>query len=70
MLNKVESFAGLSLKVVAVRAADSSDFQFDFPASGPQKTPTALTAPLQLPDQRRLDLLAETGGWHHGGINE
>ena len=70
MLNAVESFAGLSLKVVAVRAADNSDFKFEFPDSAPPKTATALTAPLQLLEQPRLELLADTDGWHHGGINE
>jgi hypothetical protein len=45
----VKSFAELSLKVVAVRSADNSDFEFEFPASGPQTTPCALTIPLEPP---------------------
>jgi len=70
MFNVVKSFDEFSLKVVAVRAADNSDFEFEFPASGPQSTPSALTAPLELLEQQRLDLLAGIGGWQHGGINE
>jgi hypothetical protein len=70
MLNAIKSFAEMSLKVVAVRTADNSDFQFDFPASGLQSTPSDLTAPWELLDQRRLNRLAGIGGWQHGGINE
>ena len=70
MLPSLESFAELSLKVVAVRSADNSDFEFEFPASGPPTTPCALTIPLELPGQRRPDLLAQIGTWLHGGINE
>ena len=70
MARPLKSFADLSLKVVAVRTAEDSDFEFEFPASGPQSTPSALTAPLEQPDQRRRDLLPETQTWHHGGLNE
>jgi hypothetical protein len=70
MANSLKSFTELSLKVVAVRTAEDSDFQFEFPASGPQSTPSTLTTPLEQPRQRRLDLPAETSTWHHGGINE
>jgi hypothetical protein len=70
MLNAVRSFADLSLKVVRVRTADNSEFEFEFPASGPQSTPSDLTALLELAEQRRLNLLAGIGGWQHGGINE
>jgi hypothetical protein len=70
MSNPVESFAALSLKVVAVRTADNSNFQFDFPASGPQTTPSALTTPLEQPRQYRRDPFAQIDGWYHGGLNE
>jgi hypothetical protein len=70
MLHPVRSFADLSLKVVAVRTADNSDFQFEFPASGPQSTPSALTTPLEQPMQPRLAPFAQMYGWRHGGINE
>ena len=66
----LKSFADFSLKVVAVRTADNSDFEFEFPASGPQSTPSALTTPREQPRERRRDHLAETKGWHHGGIND
>jgi len=70
MSPSVKSFAEFSLKVVAVRSADNSDFEFEFPASGPQTTPCALTIPLEQPGQGRRDLLAPMRGWLHGGINE
>ncbi len=70
MTNPVKSFAELSLKVVAVRTADNSDFEFEFPASGPPTTPSALTIPMEQLRQRPLDFLAEMGGWGHGGLNE
>ena len=46
MANAVTSFAELSLKAAAVRTADNSDFEFEFPASGRQTTPSVLTTPL------------------------
>ena len=70
MSRSLESFADLSLKVVAVRTADNSDFGFEFPAAGPLSTPSALTTPLEQPAGRRHAPLAQTDGWHHGGLNE
>ena len=70
MSPSLKSFAEMSLKVVAVRSADNSDFEFEFPASGPQTTPCALTIPLEQPGQRRSDLLAQIGTWLQGGIIE
>ena len=70
MLNPVKSFAELSLKVVAVRTADNSEFQFEFPTSGPQLTPCALSIPLQQLAELRRDPFAENQGWNHGGLNE
>jgi hypothetical protein len=60
----------MSLKVVAVRTADNSDFEFEFPASGPQSTPSALMIPLEQLAELRRDPLAQYPGWYHGGINE
>jgi len=70
MSRTLKSFADFSLKVVAVRTADDSDFGFEFPASGPRSTPSALTTPLEQPAERRRDPLAEYPGWYHGGLNE
>jgi hypothetical protein len=70
MSRRLKSFADLSLKVVAVRTADNSDFGFEFPSSSPQTTPSALTTPLEQPMERRHDPLAEYPGWYHGGLNE
>ena len=70
MLRPLKSFADWSLKVVAVRTADNSDFEFEYPASGPQSTPSAWTTPLEQRMERRRDPLAETHQWQHGGINE
>jgi hypothetical protein len=70
MSRSLKSFADLSLKVVAVRTANNSDFEFEFPASGPQSPPSALiTALEQLAGGRRVPV-ADTYGWHHGGLNE
>ena len=66
----LKSFDALSLKVVAVRTADNSDFGFEFPASGPQSTPSALLTPPEQPAERRRDPLAEYPGWYHGGLND
>ena len=70
MSRSPKSFDDLSLKVVAVRTADDSDFGFEFPAAGPQSTPSALTTPLEQPAERRRAPLAEYPGWYHGGLNE
>ncbi len=70
MSSSLKSFGEMSLKVVAVRTADDSEFGFEFPASGAQSTPSALTTPLEQPAERRRDPMAEYPGWHHGGLNE
>ena len=70
MSRDLKSFADFPLKVVAVRTADNSDFEFEYPASGPQSTPSAWTNPLEQRMERRRDPLAETNEWLHGGINE
>jgi hypothetical protein len=69
-LNPVISFADMSLKVAAVRAAGNSNFEFEFPASGPQTTPSALSFPLALFAQNRRDPFSDAQAWHHGGLNE
>ena len=70
MANAVTSFGELSLKAAAVRTADNSDFEFEFPASGRQTTPSVLTTPLEHARQRRRDSFARMDGWHHGGLTE
>jgi len=70
MLNPVISFADMSLKVAAVRAAGKSNFEFECPASGPQTTPSALSFPLALLAQNRRVRFSDTQAWHHGGLNE
>jgi hypothetical protein len=65
-----ESFDALSLKVVAVRTADNSDFQFEFPAASPPTTPSAIIIIPEQPLQLRGHIFARLDGWHHGGINE
>ena len=70
MSSPTASFAALSLKVVAVRTTDSSDFEFEFPTGGPQTTLCALTAPLELPWQRRRDPFDEIDARRHEGLNE
>ena len=67
MSRHLTSFDKLSLKVVAVRTSDNSDFQFEFPASGPQSTPSTLTTPLEQPMQRLQAPFGDIGAWHHGG---
>jgi hypothetical protein len=70
MSHPEKSSDDLSSKVIAVRTADDSNFEFEFPASGPQSTPWGLTARSELPERRGLNLHAGVGGWQHGGINE
>ena len=70
MSRLLKSFAELSLKVVAVRTADNSDFQFEFSASGPLSTPSTLTTPLEQPTQRRHEPFARIDGWHREGLDE
>jgi hypothetical protein len=66
MSRALNSFADLSLKVIAVRTADNSDFGFEFPASGPQSTPSALTATVEQSFERRPDPLQG----YYGGLND
>jgi hypothetical protein len=66
MARSLKSFADLSLKVVSVRTADDSNFEFEFPASVTQSTPTLLEQPVE----HRRDPLAEYPGWYHGGLND
>ena len=70
MSRLLKSFADLSLKVVAVRTSDNSDFGFEFPSSSPQTTTSTLTTPLEQPAGRRRDPIAEYPGWYHGGLND
>ena len=70
MLNPVKSFAGMSLKVVAVRTANNSDFGFEFPASRPLTTAAVVNASKVRSSRTGRGPLAEEGAWHHGGLNE
>jgi len=70
MARPLKSFADFSLKVVAVRTADDSDFGFEFPAASPQSTPSALTTPSEQPGGRGRGPLAQYPGWDHGSRNE
>lgn len=70
MLHPVKSFDEFSLKVVAVRAADNSDFEFEFPFSSAGLPPALPDPVLEKPANRLRDPLGATDEWHHGGINE
>lgn len=70
MLNPIDSFDELSLKVVAVRAANNSDFGFEFPAVSRLMSVLAIAAPLKQPKKPRGDPPAQRDTWHHGGLNE
>ena len=70
MSRLLKSFEDLSLKVVAVRTAADSDIGFEFPAAGPQLTPSALTTPPEQSAERRRDPVRQYPGWYHGGIND
>ena len=70
MSRALKPFDDLSLKVVAVRTADDSDFAFESPGPGSQSTPSDLMTPLEQPAGRRRAPFAEHPGWHHGGLNE
>jgi len=60
----------MSLKVVAVRTAENSDFGFEFPAASPQSKPAAQTTHPEQPAERRRNSRAEIATWRHGGLNE
>ena len=66
----LKSFDELSLKVIAVATSDNRDVSLRFPALKLQARFPAATTPLEQFMERRRDLLAETHGWRHGGINE
>jgi hypothetical protein len=68
MSRALESFDDLSLKVVAVRTVEDSDFAFEFPAPGPQSAPSVLTR-LEQPAEVHRDSPAQIHLWHHAGIH-
>ena len=70
MLNPIESFSGLSLKVVAVRVANNSDFGFEFPAAVAPTTRASMTTRLKHPNPVGRSPLLQMDTWHHGGLNE
>ena len=70
MSNHIKSFADFSLKVVAVRTADNSDFEFEFPASSKQTASSVETIPMKLHPECLLDPQGVIGTWRHKGLNE
>ena len=66
----LESFAELSLKVVAVRRLPRSVSLSSISRLGPPDNTLRPDHPTGAAEQRRRDLLAQIGPWHHGGINE
>ena len=70
MLNPIESFSGLSLKVVAVRAANNRDFGFEFPAAAAPTTRASVTTRLKQPSPVGRSPILQLDTWHHGGLNE
>jgi hypothetical protein len=64
-------FTVLSLNVIAGTTSDNRGLLLQLPALNLQARTSAVTPPaLEQLMERRLDPLADTGGWQHGGINE
>src|ERR1700716_4764438 len=68
MSRSLKSFDDVSLKVVAVRTAENSDFEFEFPAPFPTSTPSVVTPPLEQSAGIGRDIPPEIPTWHHGGL--
>jgi hypothetical protein len=66
----VKSFAELSWPVVAFDTIDNRDISLRLLVLSPPGTSGGTATPLERTTQHTRDLLAEIGGWHHGGINE
>ena len=66
----LKPFAELPLKLLAIDTIADTKALLQFPAWIPQATFPGPTPPLELPIERPRPRFADTGGWHHGGINE
>jgi hypothetical protein len=66
----MKCFSEMSLQVVAVRAAENSDFKFEFPMSDSLALRQVIIPPLEWIWRRPTALFSEAAGWRHGGINE
>ena len=62
-------FDALSLRLAARAPAGQRAVYLPLVASSPSTSPGPTTRPRQ-PLAHRHDSLTQTGGWHHGGIND
>ena len=70
MSHRVKPFAELSWQVVALDTMDNQDLPLQLLASSPPGTPPDAAIPYEAARQRRGNLFAQIGAWHHGGLNE
>jgi hypothetical protein len=70
MTRLLKPFPGSPLKLLAIDTIADRSVSLQIPAGIPQATFLGAAIPLEHPMQRPRGPLAETGGWHHGGINE
>jgi hypothetical protein len=63
-------FAALPVKLLALNIGADRNLLLQFPAAIPQATFLGAAVPLEHPMERPRNPSAETGAWHHGGINE
>ena len=70
MSRSLKSFDKLSLESVSSDIIADNSVSLQFPASRPQATSAGVANPLERPTGRLRAPVADTDGWHHGGINE
>jgi hypothetical protein len=70
MSRLLKSFDELSLELVATRTIADRTVSLQFPASRRLATSPGVANLLVQPTGRPRAPSADTGGWHHGGINE
>jgi hypothetical protein len=70
MSRLLKPFDELSLKVIAVATSDNRDVALQFPVWNLQARSPAATTRFEQLRERRRNTLAESGVWHHGGLNE
>jgi hypothetical protein len=70
MSRLLRTFAALPVKLLAIDTIADRNLLLQFPAAIPQATFLGAAVPLEHPMERPRDPSAETGAWHHGGINE